>query len=288
MTALINIRDKFLNYIKLFIYNISPSKGLQQQKNGSSNIKVIVSLTSFPDRIDKVWICIESILRQQVKPDRIILWLAESEFKDMKIPISLLNQTKKGLEIRYCDNLLSYKKIFYTYKHHSDSIIVTVDDDTIYPKYFLKKLLKRNAKYPKEICCFRAHEMMFDSNNKLMPYLKWNRLSTTGYQEASYKIVATGVGGILYPPHVFSESLWKKDVFTRYAPYSDDLWLKIISMICNIKIIRATKHSKTWPLITDTQSNKLCKYNVADGGNDKQFAALIDYYNVDVFELAHK
>lgn len=35
--------------------------------------QLIVSLTSFPLRIGRLWIVIESLLRQQVKPDRVIL-----------------------------------------------------------------------------------------------------------------------------------------------------------------------------------------------------------------------
>ena len=35
--------------------------------------KIIVSLTSFPARINRVWIVIETILRQTQKPDMIVL-----------------------------------------------------------------------------------------------------------------------------------------------------------------------------------------------------------------------
>src|ERR1035437_9478438 len=36
--------------------------------------KVIVSLTSFPVRIGRLWLVIETILRQTLKPEKIILW----------------------------------------------------------------------------------------------------------------------------------------------------------------------------------------------------------------------
>ena len=42
--------------------------------------KIIVSLTSFPPRIKKIWLTIETLLRQKDKPDRIILWLSVDEF----------------------------------------------------------------------------------------------------------------------------------------------------------------------------------------------------------------
>src|SRR5690554_3540856 len=41
--------------------------------NSKDEIGLIVSFTSFPARIDNVWLVVESILRQSVKPDKIIL-----------------------------------------------------------------------------------------------------------------------------------------------------------------------------------------------------------------------
>ena len=77
-------------------------------------IKYIVSLTSFPARINEVWICIDSLMRQTFKPDKIILWLADSQFPDRVLPESLRKYEKKGLSICWCDDLRSYKKFFYT------------------------------------------------------------------------------------------------------------------------------------------------------------------------------
>lgn len=50
---------------------------LQPRKSGE---EIIVSLTTFPARISTVWITIETIFRQEVMPDRIVLWLAKEQF----------------------------------------------------------------------------------------------------------------------------------------------------------------------------------------------------------------
>lgn len=74
--------------------------------------KIIVSLTSFPKRIDTLWITIETLLRQSMKPDEIILWLAEEQFNGIdSLPKALLEQQKRGLTIRFCDDLRSHKNI---------------------------------------------------------------------------------------------------------------------------------------------------------------------------------
>lgn len=74
-----------------------------------------MSLTSYPKRINVVWITIETLLQQTVKPDEVILWLADSQFKEIEeLPEELKVLQKRGLIIRFCDDLKSHKKYFYT------------------------------------------------------------------------------------------------------------------------------------------------------------------------------
>jgi hypothetical protein len=51
---------------------------LEQTNRRIDNL--IVSLTSFPGRIDEIQYTIFSLLDQNVLPEKIILWLAENEF----------------------------------------------------------------------------------------------------------------------------------------------------------------------------------------------------------------
>ena len=81
--------------------------GLNTKKR---NETYIVSFTSFPARIEDIWITIETLLRQSFKPDKIILWLAEEQFPDKKLPESLIKLTERGLSIEYCEDLRSHKK----------------------------------------------------------------------------------------------------------------------------------------------------------------------------------
>ena len=50
---------------------------------------VTVSLTSFPARIEYVHLAIKSLMLQSYKPDRVVLWLAEEQFPDHKLPEQL-------------------------------------------------------------------------------------------------------------------------------------------------------------------------------------------------------
>ena len=97
--------------------------------------EVIVSLTSFGKRIYDVHLAIESIMQGSVKPNRIILWLSEEEFKGKPLPKTLEKQKNRGLQIEYCEDLRSYKKIVPTMEKYPDARIF----NSIYPTVRLFK-----------------------------------------------------------------------------------------------------------------------------------------------------
>ena len=57
---------------------------IQKKKKRSeyTDKKVIVSMTTFPARMKTLSIVLESLFRQTVFPDEIILWLADEQFSD--------------------------------------------------------------------------------------------------------------------------------------------------------------------------------------------------------------
>ena len=58
----------------------------------SDDNNIIVSLTSFPQRIYEIHYTIFSLLNQTVKPSKVILWLAKEEFPNLEkdLPDTLL------------------------------------------------------------------------------------------------------------------------------------------------------------------------------------------------------
>lgn len=71
--------------------------------------EVVVSLTSYGERIRYAYLAIESIMQGALKPNRIVLWLSDDE-KDKILPATLQLQIKRGLEVRYCPDIRSYTK----------------------------------------------------------------------------------------------------------------------------------------------------------------------------------
>jgi len=81
-----------INYKKKSRYKIDKEK-IQKQINEfkeegvtkvKKNPKLIVSITSFPQRMYDIHFALYSLLNQTLKPDEVVLWLGEKEFPDQE------------------------------------------------------------------------------------------------------------------------------------------------------------------------------------------------------------
>jgi len=247
------------------------------------NESYIVSLTSFPERINEVWITIETLMRQTFKPDMIILWLAEEQFPDKKVPESLNKLTSRGLTIKFCEDLRAHKKYYFSLINYPASNIITVDDDLYYPRNLLFNLVKLHCEFPDLIVTNRAHRITF-SGKELNPYRQWKHNVTD--TQPSYLLLATGGAGTLYPPDCLHNDVFKKELLRKLCFYADDLWLKIMSLRRDKKIATNKTYNKDFASVGKSQRTKLVSVNVLQGGNDEQLNNLLTYFGTD-FLMKH-
>lgn len=245
----------------------------------------IVSLTSFPTRINDIWITIETILRQSFKADKVILWLAEEQFLDKKLPESLTKLTERGLTIEFCEDLRSHKKYFFAMQKFSEANIFTVDDDLYYPSNLLKNVVELHKKYPGLIATNRAHKFTFRGGG-INPYRKWKHNVTD--KKPSYFLVPTGGAGTLYPPGVLHQEVFNKDMFKKICFHADDLWLKIMALKKGTLVVTNRRYNRDFVSVGKTQREKLVSGNVFSGGNDVQLKNVLEYYGINLKEEINK
>lgn len=246
--------------------------------------KLIVSLTSFPERTPEIHFTIYSLLTQDFKPDEVILWLAKEQYPNglKDLPDTLLQLRQWGLTIKWCEDLRSYKKLLPTLKEYPDDVIVIVDDDVYYPKDWLKKLYDEHLKDPKTVIGHRLHHIRLGTDGKPLPYRQWQKNTTQ--TKASYRNFLTGCGGILYPPHSLYKDVENMDLVRKLAPYADDIWFWAMSLLNGTKIKTFNGRYRKVLLVNperemrQTDELTLTKVNIANGGNDRQMADVIAAY----------
>lgn len=229
------MRNKYLSQGLTFFYKHFPAKyGITKKPN---QIPVVVSLTSYPKRFSTLHICLKSLLNQTTKPDHIILYLT-SDTDKKQIPQKVLDLQKKGLEIKcICEDLKPHKKYFYAMREYRDAAIITVDDDVIYPRDTVESLIKNFEKYPHCISARRVHRITHDVNNHVLSYNLW-KFECSAIKTPSFDLMAIGVGGVLYPPHILNvgKKYFDEKNIRKNALNADDVWLKFCEMEENIPV----------------------------------------------------
>jgi hypothetical protein len=263
-----------------FEYNNTSS--IYDMENGENNI--VVSLTTYSRRIHEVYLTIESLIHQTIKPSKIILWLAQDEFNEKNIPLILQKQKKRGLEIHFCEDIKSYKKLIPSLK--IDTVIITVDDDYIYPVDFVENLINMHRKYNDCVCYYTGSRITIDRNGKPKPYCKWEH-SNKEYIPSILNF-ATGAGGILYPSGCFHGDITNASLFMKYAPKADDIWFKTMTFLKNVKYVKVPiecPFENKFILLNNVQDIALYHSNVAKGENDKQIKAVCGAYKLNFKDI---
>ena len=132
-----------------------------------------ISLTSYGARLNAVHMAIRSLLMQSVRPSKVLLYLDESIQRDT-LSDDLLDLEQYGLEIRMgYEDLGPHKKYLFAFQEFPDSLIITADDDLIYPADMVESLLTAHEAVPYCVVARRCHLIGFDVAGDLLPYEKW-------------------------------------------------------------------------------------------------------------------
>lgn len=252
--------------------------GVSSQRYGDHD--VVVSLTTYGRRIHSVWMAILSIMEQTMQANRIILWLDHS-FENKPLPGSLQLLERRGLEVRFCDDLRSYKKLVPTLRLCPESTVVTIDDDAIYDSQLLEYLITPYLADPSRIYALRVSRIATDSEGALLPYRQWPTPST---EVCSHYNFFTGVGGVLYPPHSLDPEVLNEAVFTDICRHADDVWFKAMALKAGTPVCQAAGRSTTGEnFLTDLSVQDMALYHINTEDqqlNDRQLAAVFARYNL--------
>lgn len=234
----------------------------------NQNPRLIISLTSYGSRLSTLHICLNSLLAQTKKADKIVVYFYQDEIEKLTPQLKALE--KEGVEFRFVDlDLRPHKKYYYAMQEYPDDIIVTVDDDVIYHQDMLKELYRTYQKFPRAIVTGRAHEITFSEDGTIRPYDDW-KWEVDQKDQPSMKLLATGAGGILYPPHLLNLDLLLNLKYIRRYLTVDDLWLKAVEVLDGIPtVVCDSKIEKLRLGIPDTQTHGLFNKNVGENENDK-------------------
>jgi hypothetical protein len=237
---------------------------------------LIVSLTTIRPRLATTPLTIASILFGSLRPDRLILWLDET-IAQRDLPPIYAKLPATGLEIQPCADIGPHTKGVYAFLTYPQAIIVTADDDILYPRRWLADLVRSYQAAPTHIHTHRAHRMRKTADGRLRPFADWDRLSP-GYRGPGHDLFITGVNGALYPPNSMPAEVGNIAALRRLTPRNDDIWFTAMALLQGRPIEKVRSHSATYPTIHRSQRQTLWSSNIVE--NDAQLQATFSHYHL--------
>ena len=173
---------------------------------------VVISCTSWKKRIGNLTRVFDSLANNTYQPSVIFLNLSLSEFPDQEndLPKELLEWDKIPIFLNWIPgpNTKTFKKLIPTvkilYRDYPHLPIITVDDDVIYEKDFVKKLIEKGNENPEAII-----------SNNMCRGCWMNQQCVNG-------------AGTLYRSAFFNEFLWKGLVKQVIETNEDDWWYSFV------------------------------------------------------------
>lgn len=248
-------------------------KNIFSKDSALGEVNVAISVTSHGKRIPHIWSTLESIANGNSKPKKIIVWLDES-LDESKLTNKLLRLKNRGVVFKYVPDIGPHQKYFYSLKYciEENTPLVTIDDDCIYPKWWLKKLIDSASESPSTIVAYRGRLIQFSEKGDLLSYNDWPFANTT---KSIPNFFFTGVSGVYYPVGFLKILLQSDKEFITKCPKADDVWLNYIATTSNYPARQIDYSPWGFPTTPFTQSIALWKNN-SSGGNDKQILKTYD------------
>lgn len=246
------------------------------RRGTTSEIAVIASLTTYPPRIGLAWLAIETLLRQSVKPRKLILVLSEEEFPKKIVPRRIQQQSRRGLEILWvARNGRSYDKLIPVRQRYPGETIVTFDDDKFFPRTLLEELYLASVQNPGSVIGSRG--WVIPAEDKEIHYgSDWVR-ATPGARGRN--LFTPGGNGCLYPPRSLDPTSENLDLALEICPTADDIWFWFATQrtasptVClGLRPHRSIRSQKGTPALSAINSTK----------NDDQFQQMLKRFPRDV------
>lgn len=228
---------------------------------------VVVSFTTTPVRINKIWPTINSILLQSQLPSKIYLWIPKQYKRFNNDSISYIPKFLKNnplVQVEYIEKdwgpatkLLPCLDKFKTQKNTK---IIIIDDDRIYHENFIKDLV-HYSENNSEVAVTIAGILM--SRNNLISPVKNKKICEVDIME--------GFSGYLVKPKFFSTAIFNYPVNCPSVFFEDDVWISGHLMQNGIKKIkmRSLSSIQNW-MIGNIRSYGLHKHENKGHVNFKQ------------------
>jgi hypothetical protein len=247
---------------------------------------IVVSITSYGKRVhDALPYMLYSLLIQTILPKKIIVYLDYDNWSLVNLPWQLKRLQEVGVDVRFCKDIRSYKKLIPALQDFPYNAILTLDDDMYYHKDYMMWMTNAYEKSDKKTVLGQWGYIPTKINGKYISYNEWPdcKLGTKD-DEKSF----IGCCGICYPPHIYDDEIFKEELFMQLCPIADDIWFWAMQERLSIKRQYIDPWGNGYHVSVNRREDydrreqvTLTSQNLYGGKNNQQLANVVDYYKLE-------
>lgn len=183
----------------------------------------VVSIASYPKRSHLLPAVFEALNNQTTVPKKWILVLSEEEWPELKLPNQLEKLVNRGLEIIWVkNNTYAVKKLVPVLYKYPNLDVITFDDELIYGKLVIEKLIKHSIKH-KGAIIGHVGKQLIQKNGELKMVYRENK--DADYKTPSNQLYFLGGSGTFYPANSLDEKVTEIDAIHKIVPgRGSDIW----------------------------------------------------------------
>lgn len=243
--------------------------------------RVVVSLTTSPQRIHYIQSVLDSMSNQTKKPDRIYLNLPKKFLRNNTTFDDLPQFITQNplIYVNFCDDIGPATKIIPTiYKeHHPDTYILSIDDDIHYPSNMIEYYLQNAHTFTD--CVITGCSFIDNYSNTDQTW--FNNIPKEPYFNGKLADLVEGFSGVLYKRKFFTNNFlddFYKHLNEPGCKFGDDFYLSNWLKKYNIKIITLNMHQALQPLYYGLNKDALhLGGNGTTGGNNNNYIQASKY-----------
>ncbi len=257
----------------------------------ASDERIVITLTTISPRIGALGNVIRSILDQTVPASEIRLQLSHEPYlldqgiRDQDIPADIRDFAARGMiQISWVPNTGPYRKLLPALAHYwdrRDTILITADDDSIYPRDWIQGLVETHRRYPNEVIAHRCRRIK-SGGGTFLPYVQWPYVESDAVLSGA-DLIPIGKDGVLYCPRFFTEDVFDEQAL-EICPFGDDLWFKFLALANDIRARAVGTCDARTGFPENSTGSKVALWNInrsptARINNDVQIRRVFEYLN---------
>ncbi|MBO4231376.1 MAG: hypothetical protein J5886_06835 [Bacteroidales bacterium] len=191
--------------------------------------KIIISMTSYPKRINNLYYSIRLLLeKQSLKPDVLFLWLSEEEFpnKENDLPSNLNTLIRENgtIDLRWVKENTYVHKRHEVFRYIDDAYVFFMDDDVEYDPKLIETVVDISNCYPDTIIQYNRYSPHIYDGIRIKYKKKGSCLLGGPYINKFRWCGQSMIPTSIYPKVILSDRYQR--IRKETSPISDECWFQ--------------------------------------------------------------